>query len=152
MRDITSHRDLDQRIDQLVCELIASSNRHAREARERAFASAASPKVGRLPQVRPARASAAPTELSELGERPAVARALCACRERVRRAGTCSAELLGQLRQACTRLGTALLHPHESRILAALHASLAASAASSSVGTVHTCGQNRKRPPRPNTA
>jgi hypothetical protein len=76
MRDTTSHRDLEQRIEQLVREHIASIQRSARDALERAFESAA-PKRGRVP---PGTASAgkrrAATEMSALGER--LYRAVCA--------------------------------------------------------------------------
>lgn len=41
MRDTTSHRDLEQRIEELVREHVAAVHRSAREAIDRAFAGAA---------------------------------------------------------------------------------------------------------------
>ena len=83
MRDTTGHRDLDQRIEQLIREHIAAVHRSAREAMERAFAGS-----GGVSVRRPAQAAAAGTtaarggkrrrsaEVSELGER--LYRAVCA--------------------------------------------------------------------------
>jgi hypothetical protein len=76
MRETTSHRDLDQRIEQLVREHIASIQRSARDALERAFGSA-TPRRGRVPQgTGGAGKRRAPTEVSALGER--LYRAVCA--------------------------------------------------------------------------
>ena len=78
MRDTTSHRDLDQRIEQFVREHIASIHRNAREALERAFAGATSPRPRRVSQGHVAGGGKrrAPTEVSALGER--LYRAVCA--------------------------------------------------------------------------
>lgn len=78
MRDATSHRDLEQRIEQLVREHIASIHRNTREALERAFAGGTSPRPGRVTQgtcCRPQQRRA-PTEVSALGQR--LYRAVCA--------------------------------------------------------------------------
>jgi hypothetical protein len=101
MSDTTSHRDLDQRIEQLIREHIAAVQRSAQEALERAFAGAAS--VAR----RPAKAAAgtttgkggkrrAPAEVSAVGER--LYRAVCA------RPGESIAVLAGELGAAAREL------------------------------------------------
>ena len=67
MSDTTSHRDLDQRIEELVPEHIAAVQRSAREALERAFAGAAGSAR------KPARAPAGITAAVESGKRRAPA-------------------------------------------------------------------------------
>ena len=79
MSDITSHRDLDQRIEQLVREHITAVQRSAREALERAFAGAAGPAR------KPARAAAGLTTAAESGKRRAPAE-VSAVAERLYRA------------------------------------------------------------------
>jgi len=83
MRDTTGHRDLDQRIEQLVREHIAAVHRSAREALERAFAGPGSSTARRPAQAAAAGATVArggkrrrSAEVSELGER--LYRAVCA--------------------------------------------------------------------------
>jgi len=77
MGDTTSRRDLVQRIEQLVREHIASIQRNAPEALERAFAGA-TPRPRRVTQGHAVGGSKrrAPTEVSVLGER--LYRAVCA--------------------------------------------------------------------------
>ena len=81
MNDSTNHRDLEQRIEQLIREHIAAVHRSAREAMGRAFVGAAG--AGRKPAPAAAGTSAAkgrkrraPAEVSTLGER--LYRAVCA--------------------------------------------------------------------------
>jgi hypothetical protein len=83
MGDTTSHRDLDQRIEQLVREHIAAVHDRAREALDRAFAGAVGvADTGRKPARRAASSAGtggrrrAQAELSALGER--LYRAVCA--------------------------------------------------------------------------
>jgi hypothetical protein len=79
MKNITRDRGLDERIEQLVREPIASMQRNAREALERAFAGATSPRVGRRVtrgHGDGGRKRRAPTEVSAIGER--LYRAVCA--------------------------------------------------------------------------
>jgi hypothetical protein len=80
MRDTTSHRDLEQRIEQLVREHIAEVQRSAREALDRAFAGSAG--AARKPAQKVAATAAAGgrrrarAELSAVAER--LYRAVCA--------------------------------------------------------------------------
>jgi hypothetical protein len=78
MRNITRDRGLEERIEQLVREHIASMQRNAREALERAFAGATSPRPGRVTRGHGdgGRKRRAPTEVSAIGER--LYRAVCA--------------------------------------------------------------------------
>jgi hypothetical protein len=80
MRDTTSHRELDQRIEQLVREHIAAVHRSTLEAIDRAFAGAASPAQKPVRMVASTAATGgkrrARAELSALGER--LYRAVCA--------------------------------------------------------------------------
>ena len=93
MSNTTSHRDLDQRIEELVREHIAAVQRSAREAIDRAFAGVA----GRAwkPVQTASRTAArggkrrAPAEVSAIGER--LYRAVCA------RPGESMAVLAGEL-------------------------------------------------------
>jgi hypothetical protein len=82
MSNTTSHRDLDQRIEQLVREHVAAVHRSAREAMDRAFAGAGGG-TARKPAQAVAETTAtkggkrrAPAEVSALGER--LYRAVCA--------------------------------------------------------------------------
>src|SRR4051794_7426536 len=76
MSNTTSHRELEQRIEQLVREHIVLLQRGAREAIERAFASAlpsptpeAAPVRGAVRGVAGASKRRAPAEVSAIGER-----------------------------------------------------------------------------------
>jgi hypothetical protein len=78
MKNITRDRELDQRIEQLVREHIASMQRNAREALDRAFTAATSPRPGKVSRGPgdSGRKRRAPTEVSAIGER--LYRAVCA--------------------------------------------------------------------------
>jgi hypothetical protein len=78
MENITRDRELDQRIEQLVREHIESMQRKAREALDRAFAAATSPRPGRVSRGAGdgGHKRRAPTEVSAIGER--LYRAVCA--------------------------------------------------------------------------
>jgi hypothetical protein len=80
MSDVTSHRSLDQRIEELVREHIATVQRSAREAVDRAFAgTAGAAAAARRPVKRAAVQGGkrrAPTEMSAAVER--LYRAVCA--------------------------------------------------------------------------
>jgi hypothetical protein len=79
MSDTTSHRDLDQRIEQLVREHIAAVQRSAREALERGFAGTA------VVTRKPAKAAAGITTAAQSGKRRAPAE-MSAVAERLYRA------------------------------------------------------------------
>jgi hypothetical protein len=80
MSDVTSHRSLDQRIEELVREHIAAVQRSAREAVDRAFAGSGgvAAAVRRSAKSRAAQGGKrrAPTEMSAVVER--LYRAVCA--------------------------------------------------------------------------